>query len=435
MGDSGYASRQFGHEGVMVDTLWNWLAGNLSPVARIWTAAAPALALVAYIVGGMAIFALRNRSGRFHDAEIEARASKLFGSWLRQYFAWLMRPILSLTLRSKLPPNAITMLSLLLASASGVALAAGRMALGGWLYVAAGACDFLDGRVARTTDQASPAGAMLDSVLDRYAEGVVFAGLAWFYRDSWILVAVLAALMGSTMVSYVKARGEALGVSFGNVGLMQRPERIVILGVTLALSPIIEAIVVPLDTRPIHRLAVIGILILAVSTQLTAIQRLSHARRQLSGDAAKRPTLTGRGSIFRTAVSSGMATGADFALFAVIVALGLVSAPVATLAGCALGAFVNFSINRVWAFRSESSYSKQAWRYLFVTTSSALLNSGLVAVLLLLPNMPPALAWWLVRVSVFSTWNYPLNRDYVFEHDAADSATTSAATRDADAHA
>src|SRR5690606_15120314 len=142
------------------------------------------------------------------------------------------------------------------------------------------------------------------------------------------------------MVSYVKARGEAMGVAFPNIGIMQRPERIALLSATLALSPIIEALVVPTDPRPIHRLAVVGVIILAATTHITAIQRLAFGRGALS-DSARPSGLFSRGSMFRNLSSSGVATAVDFALVATLVSGGM-NVPLATLIGCGLGGAVHF---------------------------------------------------------------------------------------------
>ncbi len=399
----------------MIDTLSAWLRGDLSPQARVVTAVAPAALVGIYVLGGMIVFAIRNAvRPPYHDADVETRGSTpLIGMWLRRYFSWAMRPLVALLVRSCLPPNAITTLSLLLATGSAVSVAAGRMALGGWLFVAAGLCDFLDGRLARHAKTAGPSGAVFDSVLDRYVESVTFIGLAWFYRDTWVLVAVLVALTGSLLVPYVRARGEALGVRFGNVGVVQRPERVMILGLALALSPVVEVMANPLAPKPIHRLAVVGIVLLAAATQISALQRLRHAYRELRG-ARSPSSLSGRGSMLRNAIAGAVATGSDFVVVASLVGFVMLPPALATFLGCAVGGIVNFSMNRVWAFGSDAPKAAQAGRYLFVTTSSALLNSGLVGVLLLLPSMPYQLAWVLVRVAVYVTWNFPLHRDYVF---------------------
>lgn len=420
----------------MTNTLLEWASGHLSPEARILTAIAPVALVGGYVVVGMIVFAIRNAiRPPYHDADVERRGSTpLINMWLRRYFSWAMSPLCSLLVRLALPPNAVTTLSLLFATGSAVSLAAGRMALGGWLFVAAGLCDFLDGRLARHQQKAGPSGAVFDSVLDRYVESVIFMGLAWFYRDSWVLVAVMLALVGSLLVPYVRARGEALGVRFDNVGLVQRPERVMILGLALALSPIVEVVVNPADPRPIHRLAVFGILVLAAATQVSALQRLRHAYRELAKQPAPAPAFFGRGSMLRNAIAGAVATGSDFVVVASLVGFVMLPPPVATFLGCVVGAFINFSMNRVWAFGSDSPKAAQAGRYLFVTATSAVLNSGLVGVLLLLPGMPYQLAWILVRVAVYVTWNYPLHRDYVFRRSSTGSAPDSDTELESVAH-
>jgi putative flippase GtrA len=98
----------------------------------------------------------------------------------------------------------------------------------------------------------------------------------------------------------------------------------------------------------------------------------------------------------------------------VLVSVVGLSAPLGTLLGCAVGATINFLVNQMWAFNSGRPSVVQGGRYLVVSASSALLNSGLVGVLLLLPSVPYPLAWALVRALVFLSWNHPLHRDYVF---------------------
>ena len=170
-------------------TLYDWLSGNLSTQGRIWTALAPAIFLGGYFIVGLFIYLGRSMiKGGYHDAEVESRGSTaILGMGVRNYFAWVVRPVFAGLRRMKVPANAITTLSVLLACGAGVSVAVGRFALGGWLYLFAGVCDFLDGRLARDSGQAGPAGAALDSVLDRYAEGAILVGLAWYYQGTWVL--------------------------------------------------------------------------------------------------------------------------------------------------------------------------------------------------------------------------------------------------------
>lgn len=137
----------------------------------------------------------------------------------------------------RLTPNAITVLGLVPAVLGGWAFARGQVRLGGLFLLISGAMDMLDGAVARVSGGESKFGALLDSTIDRYAEIAVYLGLAIFYRDSVLtLMGVILALCGSLMVSYVKARAEGLGLTC-NVGMLQRPERLIILMVGAFIGP------------------------------------------------------------------------------------------------------------------------------------------------------------------------------------------------------
>ncbi|MEZ4221455.1 MAG: GtrA family protein [Polyangiaceae bacterium] len=137
------------------------------------------------------------------------------------------------------------------------------------------------------------------------------------------------------------------------------------------------------------------------------------AHRRPSSPSTAHRELFGRGSALRNLVAGFVATGADFILALGLVGVAQVAPAWATLGGCALGAVVNFTVNRTWTFGSRAPKSLQAVRYGWVSASSALFNAALVSVLLL-PSVPFAAAWIGVRAAVFFGWNYPLHRDYVF---------------------
>jgi phosphatidylglycerophosphate synthase/putative flippase GtrA len=398
----------------------HWLAGRLSGIERIIGAAGPVLLLLIYFgVAAVAYHALRFWRGPFRDEEMVLRTSGgLASRGVKHFFAWTMRPWWTVLARVGFPPNAITSLSLALALAAALGTAAGRFALGGWLFVMAGALDFIDGRVARSTGRNTPSGAALDSVLDRYVESALIAGLCWYYRHGWVLVPCLLALTGSLLVPYVRARGESLGVSLKEVGFMQRPERVLLLGAGTALSPILEVIVAPDDPHPPHRLAIATLVVLAITSHATALQRLYQLVRALGG--AQGP---GLGQPLRVAAMQVVATGADFAVASAIV-FNLRGAPsLATVAGCLVGAVVSFGLTRMWAFDSHGPWLPQVGRYAFVSVGTAALNGGGVALLFML-NSPFLLAWALTRAIVFATWSYPLQRDFVFssQHDMTSEA-------------
>lgn len=242
----------------------------------------PLLAVTGYFLVAMALFSARTaRRGLPADPEVAGRpASRLLGRYLRHYIMWVLGPWERALIRAGVTPNALTLTSLGSSAAAAVLLARGRFGAGGWLYLLTGMLDILDGRVARATGRASRGGAFFDSVIDRYAELLVFAGLAVYYRDRWVLGVALAAATGSVMVSYVRARGESLGVDV-KVGTMQRPERLFTLGLLVAQSPVWEALAPTPGGRPLFAPSVLGLLLLAVSANVTAVRRIRHTLRAL----------------------------------------------------------------------------------------------------------------------------------------------------------
>jgi phosphatidylglycerophosphate synthase len=257
--------------------------GPLEPLA-------PALVVSSYFIVMLGLFELRTRIyGLPADADVERRsASKLLGRYLRHYLMWVLRPYERALIWLGVSPNSITFASLLTAGLSAWALATGRFALGGWLFLFTGILDIFDGRVARATGKVSAGGAFFDSVMDRYAEMVVFGGLAYFYRDSWAMLVVLAAALGSVMVSYTRARAEGLGIDDVNIGTMQRPERLFYLGLTTALAPIFETLVGH-GAFPLFAPTVVALGLLALSANLTAVRRILHTLARLESRASAKP--------------------------------------------------------------------------------------------------------------------------------------------------
>ncbi|MCF0197759.1 MAG: CDP-alcohol phosphatidyltransferase family protein [Bacteroidaceae bacterium] len=198
------------------------------------------------------------------------------------------KPI-ALAVKIGLTPNGITTLGLL-----GNILAAGLFVLatlypehqyafigwGGATILLSSIMDMVDGRMARTCDLCSTFGAFYDSVLDRYCELLTLAGIVYYFfavGEEWMALVTLLSLIGSIMVSYVRARAEGLGIEC-KVGLMQRPERVVLtcLGAVLcgALAPVV----------PFHPLwlLVTPQIIIAVLANITAFHRILHVGKQCS---------------------------------------------------------------------------------------------------------------------------------------------------------
>ena len=167
-------------------------------------------------------------------------------------------------------PSGLTVIGVLVACVAAALIARGMLAAGGVVVLVAGIFDLFDGAVARMTNRATKFGALFDSVMDRVSEAVVLLGLLWFYlEDGEQLGAVLVyvSIVGSTMVSYVRARAEGLGIECKG-GLMQRPERVASLGVGIIVGQWWEPAV----------LVVLGVI--AVLTVVTTVQRVVETSRR-----------------------------------------------------------------------------------------------------------------------------------------------------------
>lgn len=200
-----------------------------------------ALALVLALFLTMPVYAVARRS-RVMDRDVARRGSTvLLGYWLRDWLMWLIGPVERAIVRVGVSPDVFNYLGLLLAAGAGLAFAQGALGVAGWLVLLGGAADVFDGRIARARGLASSYGAFLDSTLDRFAETLTFLGLiVYFAAVPAMALATAAALAGSLLVSYTRARGEALGIT-GSGGVMQRAERLVLLAVGAILDPVITS--------------------------------------------------------------------------------------------------------------------------------------------------------------------------------------------------
>lgn len=185
------------------------------------------LALFLAILATMPAFALKSRQ-RAPDADVAARPTTLMlGFWVRDWFMWLIGPVERPLIRARVSPDVFNYLGVGFGMAAGAAFAFHKLPLAGAMVACGGICDILDGRLARALNMADERGAFLDSTLDRFAETFTFLGIAWRLSDDPRTVfASMLAITGSLLVSYARARGEALGVQCKG-GLMQRAERLV----------------------------------------------------------------------------------------------------------------------------------------------------------------------------------------------------------------
>jgi CDP-diacylglycerol---glycerol-3-phosphate 3-phosphatidyltransferase len=179
-------------------------------------------------------------------------------------------------IESRLTPNAISITGLIGNLVAAVLILQELFVLAGVAFVLGSLCDMMDGRYSRMSGKGTPFGAFLDSTLDRVEEGVVLAAVAaWFAKssDDVAVGATVLAVVGSYMVSYTRARAEALGVK-GEVGIASRAVRVVILSAGLLLAD--EELVPGVD------LLEPAIYVIAALTIFTTFQRVWHVRRQLA---------------------------------------------------------------------------------------------------------------------------------------------------------
>lgn len=167
--------------------------------------------------------------------------------------------------RIGLTPNSMTFLGLLGNMIGAILVAQGHMTIGGILVLVTGTFDALDGTMARLRGMASSFGAFVDSVTDRYSELTIFAGLLYYYHtlgDTRTILLVYAAAAGSVLVSYIRSRGQSLGWDT-KVGILTRMERYLVLAPSL-----------------IFNIPHIGLWIIAIFANITAVQRILDVRRQ-----------------------------------------------------------------------------------------------------------------------------------------------------------
>ncbi|MFL5487507.1 MAG: CDP-alcohol phosphatidyltransferase family protein [Gemmatimonadaceae bacterium] len=210
----------------------------------------------------------------------------------------VIEPAISFLARNRVSPNAITTVGTVITIAAGVVYATGHIMTAGWIMAVTAFFDVVDGEVARRTGRSTVFGAFYDSSLDRVADGALMAGLTVFYATNpihhniYMMVISLLGIVGTFLVSYTRARAESLGID-AKVGVMQRPERIVLLSAPQALFGlfwngwVLMAIIV----------------LLSVTAWITAVQRIAFVYRatqhietkpirMVSGPPADAPTAT-----------------------------------------------------------------------------------------------------------------------------------------------
>lgn len=233
--------------------------------------ALPALVLAAY---GVRVAV----AGRALDPRVQRESSTvLLGRFPIEAFHWALRGVGRGVSRSGVSPDTLTLLSLVISCGSLPLAAYGMLPASGAALLFGAAFDALDGIVARERGVASDSGEVLDAVVDRYADAAPLMGLAVFYRASVpALLLVLTALLGSMLVSYVRAKSEAMSLSLPG-GLMRRHERIAYLTAGLLVGPLLHLASVPFEAP----LTLLAVAVVAVVSNIAAVQLTRAARAAL----------------------------------------------------------------------------------------------------------------------------------------------------------
>src|SRR5690242_13902111 len=159
---------------------------------------------------------------------------KILPDWLKNGYLRVIDPVANWLVRRGVQPNTITAIGTACSVTGGIIYGFGHISVGGFFLGLTALFDVLDGTVARRSNRSSTFGAFLDSTLDRLADGFVLGGIAVFYATSAtnrsvpMMIIALLGLVGAFLTSYTRARAEALGLD-AKVGLLQRPERVVLL--------------------------------------------------------------------------------------------------------------------------------------------------------------------------------------------------------------
>lgn len=199
------------------------------------------------------------------EHSLEREDKPTFSEQLRYIFRHPLQMIGAFLHKLGVKPNVITFIGLAGTAAGSVFVATGELVIGGVIIMVMSAVDVLDGAVARAGGEPEDFGAFVDSVSDRYSELIVFGSLLWYFveRGDYVgAVITFLAAAGSVLVSYVRARAQSLGFE-AKVGILTRLERIMVIGPAL-----------------IFKIPLIGVCLVAVLGNITAIQRVLHVRRQ-----------------------------------------------------------------------------------------------------------------------------------------------------------
>ena len=218
----------------------------------------------------------------------------MFDGRFRHQVERVVRPVGEQLRKTKISPDHLTLLGLVVAFGAAVAIGFGALRLGLLLVVLAALPDLLDGALAKASNQSSQRGAFFDSTIDRVTDAVLLGGVAWFLgyqRGAYASVLVFAVMAVSSLISYQRAKAESLGL-YAKGGLMERAERIILLCFGLLFDSLLKWVMV----------------VMLVLVVMTAVQRFAKVWKQ----AAVAPVTAEKQAIRRSRRASRRARRDDY---------------------------------------------------------------------------------------------------------------------------
>src|SRR5438067_50957 len=386
------------------------------------------LVSIAITLGLLAAYGVRVLiKGRYETERLKNEPGSVFlGRFFLEFGYWCFDPMERALLALGVTPNQLTAGSVLCSVGGAAAFATGRFTIGGWLVIACAVLDALDGMVARSRGTASDAGELIDAAADRYAEIATFAGIAAYYRSYplgfWL---ALGSMGGALLVSYARAKGEISGID-ARMGSMNRAERAVYVGIAGVLAPSLSHVLEPGVVHPAFHLMLGTLFLVAIMANITAIRRFSFIHGELrKREGGEQPPPANReeelsGWFQRAWFASAVATVVDYGTFTILVEVVGIYTGTSRALGALLGAITNFTLNKVYTFKSrQNSVMVEVPRYAAISLTSLLLNT--VGVILLTEGLRwnPLAAAALVGVAVSLGWNLPLHRIFVFREQTS----------------
>ena len=201
---------------------------------------------------------------------------------IKKQFQRAFAPVARFFARSRISPNAITLLGPIVATIAAWLYYQQQLLFALLLLLLSGFIDALDGAIARVAGKTSPFGGVLDSICDRYSDAIVLFGiiLGGWVSPFWGIIA----LIGSLLVSYARARAEAAGVTQLGIGIAERPERLIIIMVATLLQhlTVVGLLFTPLLFFDLTNWLGYGVVLVAILAHITVVQRTIKAYQQLA---------------------------------------------------------------------------------------------------------------------------------------------------------